>query len=582
MQKSFALRVGMLVVCLVCFFTIPAHVCAQRSPRFDYFFLEASKCMRAGEPAAATELFRHCLEIDSTAAEALYSVALVEMYLLDKDSVGLQMLEEACRRDSANTLYLNVLARTYLEMRDTEKVIPVLERLSSLQKNRYDILKQLVAVYRSTGDNEKAIGTLQRWELKEGLSEEISMQKIGVYGDMNLPDSARSEMQRLCDAFPREMRYRLLLSTMYVEENMPDEARVLIEEVQRREPQYPGLPSAWLLFYQKTDEARYLQVRDSMLLDPATANEMRCLLLNVYAQEATQDSLKIPSLNAVYDTLTARPDCSAEVWLAKARWQSHSKDSLGKVALSMKQVLARQPDNDVAMRFLMSYYMSEKDEEGLEDVCRRGVGYRPDELVYPFLLSELLVHKDQEAEATTILEHGLQVRNENSADEGVSDAFALLGDLYHTQDRMTEAFAAYDSALVYNKNNIACLNNYAYFLSLKGEQLDRAEEMSYRTVVLEPRNVIYLDTYAWILFVKGKFTEARIYMNRAVDPELSDDRLLENAVINGNILEHAGDIHACCGDMELALRFWQMAVARDDGTCSKRITMKIKKRKYLQ
>ena len=70
----------------------------------------------------------------------------------------------------------------------------------------------------------------------------------------------------------------------------------------------------------------------------------------------------------------------------------------------------------------------------------------------------------------------------------------MLGDIYHHQEKVTEAFAAYDSALVYDKNNIACLNNYAYYLSIRGEQLDRAEEMSYRTVVSEPRNVIYLDT----------------------------------------------------------------------------------------
>lgn len=580
--KSFHRWLGSFVMCMVCLLIIPADTFAQRSPRFDYFFLEASKCMRNGDPASATELFRHCLEIDSTAAEALYSVALVEMYLLDKDSVGLPMLEEACRRDSANALYLNVLSRAYLEKRDTEKVIPMLERLSSLQKNRYDILKQLVAVYRSTGDNEKAIETLQRWELKEGLSEEISMQKISVYGDMNLPDSANAEMQRLCDAFPREMRYKLMLSSMYVEEQKIPQARALIEEVQRKEPHLPSLPSAWLLFYKKTDEARYMQVRDSMLMDPATTDDLRCMILDAYAGEAMNDSLKVASLNAVYDTLTARADCTADVWLAKAKWLSGDKDNHGKVAQAMQQVLAKRPDDYVAMRFLLSYYIQQKDEAGLEDVCRRGVAYRQGELIYPVLLAEQLVHRNQEAEALAIVEHGLQVREENSASAGVSEAFALLGDLYHSQDRVTEAFAAYDSSLVYDKNNIGCLNNYAYFLSVRGEQLDKAEEMSYRTVVLEPRNVIYLDTYAWILFVKGKFTEARIYMNRAADPELSDDKLLENSLLNGNILEHAGDIHACCGDMEQALRFWRLAVARDDGTCSKRLTTKIKKRKYLQ
>ena len=40
--------------------------------------------------------------------------------------------------------------------------------------------------------------------------------------------------------------------------------------------------------------------------------------------------------------------------------------------------------------------------------------------------------------------------------------------------------------------------------------------MSYRTVKAEPTNSTYLDTYAWILFEKGKFTEARIYIEQAL------------------------------------------------------------------
>ena len=38
--------------------------------------------------------------------------------------------------------------------------------------------------------------------------------------------------------------------------------------------------------------------------------------------------------------------------------------------------------------------------------------------------------------------------------------------------------------------------------------------MSYRTVSAEPDNASYLDTYAWILFEKGRYTEARIYIDQ--------------------------------------------------------------------
>lgn len=82
----------------------------------------------------------------------------------------------------------------------------------------------------------------------------------------------------------------------------------------------------------------------------------------------------------------------------------------------------------------------------------------------------------------------------------VSDFYAIMGDLYHIKKMNVEAYAAYDSALVYKENNIGALNNYAYYLSVERKNLDKAEEMSYRTVKAEPTNGTYhgylcLDTF---------------------------------------------------------------------------------------
>ena len=109
-------------VLAVVFGLVGSTLQAQRSPRFDYFYMEAAKSFRNDEMGAALELFSHCMEIDSTAAEALFSMSVFYLYALDEDSVGVKMLEEACRRDSANTTYLSALAKYYIQKRDTEKV----------------------------------------------------------------------------------------------------------------------------------------------------------------------------------------------------------------------------------------------------------------------------------------------------------------------------------------------------------------------------------------------------------------------------------------------------------------------------
>ena len=113
-----------------------------------------------------------------------------------------------------------------------------------------------------------------------------------------------------------------------------------------------------------------------------------------------------------------------------------------------------------------------------------------------------------------------------------------------------EAYAAYDSALVYKPDNIGALNNYAYYLSVERKQLDKAEEMSYKTVKAEPKNATYLDTYAWILFEKGKYAEARIYIDQA----------LQNGGDQSSVVvEHCGDIYYKSGEPEKALEYWKQA-----------------------
>ena len=125
-----------------------------------------------------------------------------------------------------------------------------------------------------------------------------------------------------------------------------------------------------------------------------------------------------------------------------------------------------------------------------------------------------------------------------------------MGDVYHQLNKVTESFAAYDSSLVYNDSNIGVLNNYAYYLSEKGEKLDIAEEMSYKTIKAEPKNSTYLDTYAWILFQKKNYGEAKIYI---------DDALKNGGDESEVIVEHSGDIYYMNGEKEKALEFWLQA-----------------------
>ncbi len=71
---------------------------------------------------------------------------------------------------------------------------------------------------------------------------------------------------------------------------------------------------------------------------------------------------------------------------------------------------------------------------------------------------------------------------------------------------------AYESILELDDSNTMILNNYAYLLATHNGDLKLAEELSRETIKREPNNCTYLDTYAWILHLRGEDQLAQFYM----------------------------------------------------------------------
>ena len=88
--------------------------------------------------------------------------------------------------------------------------------------------------------------------------------------------------------------------------------------------------------------------------------------------------------------------------------------------------------------------------------------------------------------------------------------------LEQMKTKPAELYAAYDKILAIYPGHIGILNNYAYHLATHEGDLQRAERMSEQTIREEPNNAIYLDTYGWILHLKGQDELAKFYLNRAL------------------------------------------------------------------
>lgn len=134
-----------------------------------------------------------------------------------------------------------------------------------------------------------------------------------------------------------------------------------------------------------------------------------------------------------------------------------------------------------------------------------------------------------------------------------SSLLGSIGDIEHQRNNMKQCYKCYDKALRLHGDNAMVLNNYAYFLSLEGRQLERALTMASRAIALSENNSTYLDTMAWVLYKLGRYAEAKKYMQQA----LSLDRQQ-----SAELMLHYGDILHALGEEFMAKTYWRKALEK--------------------
>ena len=404
----------------------------------------------------------------------------------------------------------------------------------------------------------------------------VSMEKFRLYRELEEEEKAFGELEKLADENPNDLSYRVLIGDQYLLAGQPERALAIYEEVKRREPGNQALRMSMLDYYKQTrQDSLYSLELDSLLYGRNTDERARVMLMRNYVVEKENAHADSTEVLRVFDRIFASVPESVDMLALYASYlQLKHVDGLLEPAL--ERILKLEPDNQAALFQLIQLASRADDYRKMADICMQGISHYPDQLPYYFYLGFARYQLDEKQLALDAFRKGVKQVKPGTDRALVSDMYSLMGDLYYSNGFADSAFVAYDSCLVYNPENIGCLNNYAYYLSLEKKDLDKAEEMSHRTITAEPGNKTFIDTYAWILFIKGRYAEAKLYIDRVLtgDVEHSEE-------VSGGVLEHAGDIYACCGDMEGALKYWKMAEARGDGETSGLLKKKIQLKKYI-
>ncbi len=552
---------------------VPARPVMELTPeqqrKYDYFFLEAARLKMRKKYDAAFDMLQHSLAINPNASSALYELAQYYLFLKQVPQ-GQAALEKAVENDPDNYWYSQGLANLYQQQGEKEKVATLLEGMSVRFTDKLDPLYALLDIYNRQEQYDKVIATLDRIEGKMGKSEQLSMEKFRIYLQMKDNKNAFREIESLVAEYPMDARYQVVLGDVYMQNGKKEEAYGIYRKVLDAEPDNGMAMYSLASYYEETGQKeRYRQQLDSLLLNKKVPTETKLNVMRRFVVQNEQEGKDSTQVINLFDRMLEQELDDAAMPMLYAQYLL-SKEMNEKAFPVLRQVLAIDPANTAARLMLLGEAVRKEDYDDILNLCEAGVETNPEMLEFYFYLAIAYNRAERTDDVIAICRKALTHITADSKKDVVSDFYSILGDAYHTKKLNEEAYAAYDSALVHNPSNIGALNNYAYYLSVERRNLDKAEEMSYKTVKAEPDNATYLDTYAWILFEKGNYAEARLYI---------DDAMKNDGGKSDVIIEHCGDIYYMTGDADKALEYWKQAL--EAGSGSKTLRQKIQKKKYV-
>lgn len=545
---------------------------------FDYYFYDAMKAKSLGDYASAYDFLQYCMLKDSTNANVNYELGNFYSSFENK-SKALDYYRKAVEYDSDNFYYNMALGTTSLELQQYSDAIPIYERLVKQDPERFELNLYLSEAYRLDGDLPKAIEALNVVERTVGLNEKISLQKFQLYSVLNDKKKAYAEVQKYIDKYPEETKYYILLANLYMQDNKQNEALDLYNKAKSIDPDSPFLITSMANYYELTGNAA------------AAEKELNDALFNSKIDIDMKVDILEQYLNKM---IKAKQDMNTAIPLLDSLIVQHPQESRLNFMYGEVLMLLDKKD-DARFQFQVFAESNPTNPSGWEQmlrtafpdslsiaakICEDAISYIPESPVFYLYLSSTYHIKNDYKKALEVLKKGKE-ESDQSNTYLESELYGRMGDLYHELNQNDSAFVYYEKALVLNPENLGVLNNYSYYLSMKREDLDRAEKMSSITVKAEPTNPTYLDTYGWILFEQGAYTMAKIYLENALkyEQESKKNKKEGEEGVSSVILEHFGDVLYMTDEKEKALEYW--IKAKEAGSESKTIEKKIKTKTYI-
>lgn len=201
-------------------------------------------------------------------------------------------------------------------------------------------------------------------------------------------------------------------------------------------------------------------------------------------------------------------------WYQHALYLLKSEDKKQeKIAIrNLEKVAKANTKNEDVHTMLQQAYIHVKDYKralGVQDCLDSIVGYTSMSAMQRYRLNAMMKNSKQ---AIYEVERFLEEEPDNMQFQ------VFRAQLYEETHQPSEKMiVAYTALLRFDPRNLMLQNNLAWHLCISRHDLQRAEQLSRTTIMSEPSNPIYLDTYAWIMYMMGEYETAYFYIQRAME-----------------------------------------------------------------
>jgi tetratricopeptide (TPR) repeat protein len=382
---------------------------------------------------------------------------------------------------------------------------------------------------------------------RQGPTWEVMLQIAQLNTMLNRHDKAAEALEQMLKIDPSNLPLKQNLAESYIRLKKFDNARSMLNDVLEKNPDNVMLRATLAdVYLQQNDWTSAKKELTTILASDSLDPDTHLRIGMAYYAQTIKDTLIIPEAIDVFKQYEKNypTDTRPFVFLGVLNRGIHN-DSIAENYFTRATQAANW--NGDAWWQLGWMYFDKQDFMETISIMNKAKQYVPEDFRIYMLLGIAYNRAGLQQDSRVALERAVEL---NPTD---LNALSSLGLTYDALKMHTASDSTYERALRIDPNFALVLNNYAYSLSERGLQLERAERMSKASLAADSLNSSYLDTYGWILFKKGRYAEALPYILRAV--ELGDASPV--------VLEHLGDAYAKLDKMEEAKKYWSMALEKD-------------------